>query len=289
VSHGTGNFLHGPGVDDPLILFGDSTFQVCGAPRAYFITLGTRLLYFYGGGGDRLDCRGTDSWNALGAYAGAADGSFSFHPDRASGGSGISFFRNRFYDDIMARFLQEDPIGLAGGINLYGFAGGDPVNHTDPFGLCPAEMTDDSIPCTKIAQLDPIEVNGQRALGFEIVGEVSRDNCIADASQLLFSIGATAFSGGLLGAVNPLPVSEVFGLMRGEAATARGAMSIIAGVPNAGLTIGALGKPVGSSFQVTGGGLMGRAGQIGVNIFGFTPIGGVIISGVETVHSCGVF
>ncbi|MGH8546915.1 MAG: RHS repeat domain-containing protein [Gammaproteobacteria bacterium] len=32
---------------------------------------------------------------------------------------------------------QEDPIGLAGGLNLYGFANGDPVNFSDPYGLCP--------------------------------------------------------------------------------------------------------------------------------------------------------
>jgi hypothetical protein len=30
-----------------------------------------------------------------------------------------------------------DPIGLAGGLNVYGFAGGDPINLSDPFGLCP--------------------------------------------------------------------------------------------------------------------------------------------------------
>jgi len=30
---------------------------------------------------------------------------------------------------------QQDPIGLAGGLNLYGFAGGDPANGSDPFGL----------------------------------------------------------------------------------------------------------------------------------------------------------
>jgi gas vesicle protein len=31
-----------------------------------------------------------------------------------------------------------DPIELAGGLNAYGFAGGDPVNYSDPFGLCHA-------------------------------------------------------------------------------------------------------------------------------------------------------
>jgi hypothetical protein len=33
-------------------------------------------------------------------------------------------------------FTQEDPIGYAGGINLYGYVGNDPVSYTDPFGLC---------------------------------------------------------------------------------------------------------------------------------------------------------
>ena len=43
--------------------------------------------------------------------------------------------RNRYYDPASGRFTQEDPIGLEGGLNLYGFANGDPVNFSDPFGL----------------------------------------------------------------------------------------------------------------------------------------------------------
>jgi RHS repeat-associated protein len=52
-------------------------------------------------------------------------------------GSGLEYMRNRVYDPKSGRFTQEDPIGLAGGLNLYGFANGDPLTFSDPFGLCP--------------------------------------------------------------------------------------------------------------------------------------------------------
>jgi RHS repeat-associated protein len=50
--------------------------------------------------------------------------------------SGTFFRRARVYDPNTGRFTQEDPIGLAGGLNLYGYANGDPVNFSDSFGLC---------------------------------------------------------------------------------------------------------------------------------------------------------
>ncbi len=53
--------------------------------------------------------------------------------------SGLHYRRNRFYDSEQGRFTQEDPIGLAGGINLYGFADGDPVGYSDPYGLAPLD------------------------------------------------------------------------------------------------------------------------------------------------------
>lgn len=56
-------------------------------------------------------------------------------------GGGLDYRRNRYYDPKTGRFTQEDPIGLAGGLNLYGFAKGDPVNFSDPFGLCPEFLT----------------------------------------------------------------------------------------------------------------------------------------------------
>lgn len=51
-------------------------------------------------------------------------------------GSGYVYQRNRYLDPASGKFIQVDPMGLAGGLNVYGFAGGDPVNYSDPFGLC---------------------------------------------------------------------------------------------------------------------------------------------------------
>ncbi|HET9292661.1 MAG TPA: RHS repeat-associated core domain-containing protein, partial [Gemmatimonadales bacterium] len=46
-------------------------------------------------------------------------------------------FRSRVYDQHTGRWAQEDPIGIAGGLNLYQFNGSNPSAYSDPFGLCP--------------------------------------------------------------------------------------------------------------------------------------------------------
>jgi len=50
-------------------------------------------------------------------------------------GNGLYFMRARYYDPEVGRFINKDPIGYAGGMNLYGYVGGNPVNWTDPWGL----------------------------------------------------------------------------------------------------------------------------------------------------------
>ena len=49
--------------------------------------------------------------------------------------SGLYYARNRYYHPGMGRFISQDPMGLAGGLNLYAYAGNDPINFRDPLGL----------------------------------------------------------------------------------------------------------------------------------------------------------
>jgi hypothetical protein len=45
-------------------------------------------------------------------------------------------FWHRFYDPETGRYISADPIGLRGGVNLYNYVGGNPINAIDPWGLC---------------------------------------------------------------------------------------------------------------------------------------------------------
>jgi len=51
--------------------------------------------------------------------------------------NGLYYDRARMYAPTLGRFMQPDPIGYAGGSNLYAYVGNDPLNDTDPYGECP--------------------------------------------------------------------------------------------------------------------------------------------------------
>ena len=48
--------------------------------------------------------------------------------------TGLHYNWHRYYEPKLGRYLTPDPIGLDGGLNLYAYVGGNPVNAVDPPG-----------------------------------------------------------------------------------------------------------------------------------------------------------
>jgi RHS repeat-associated protein len=49
--------------------------------------------------------------------------------------TGLTYLHARYFDPQLGTFLSADPIGIGGGVNLYGYGVGNPVNWTDRSGL----------------------------------------------------------------------------------------------------------------------------------------------------------
>ncbi len=121
-------YVHGVGMDEPLVWYeGSGT-----ADRRYL----------------HADERG--SIVAISSSSGAGLESFKYSPDGESTNAansrfgytgqvwlaqlGLYYYKSRMYSPKLGRFLQSDVIGYGGGMNLYAYVGGDPINWVDPFG-----------------------------------------------------------------------------------------------------------------------------------------------------------
>ena len=115
----------------------------------YFRRIDTSATRFYLG-----DALG--STIALADTAGAVQTSYTYEPfggfsvsgapttnaiaftGREADGTGLFFYRARYYDPRLQRFAGEDPFEFFGGINMHVYAGNAPTRYRDPLGLKPS-------------------------------------------------------------------------------------------------------------------------------------------------------
>ncbi len=76
-----------------------------------------------------------DPWGNLLSSTGALSNPLRFIAREYDAESGLYFFRARYYDPQAGRFINRDPAGITGGLNLYAYVADNPVNLVDPFGF----------------------------------------------------------------------------------------------------------------------------------------------------------
>lgn len=54
---------------------------------------------------------------------------------RENDGTGLYYYRARYYSPQLTKFVSKDPIGLNGGANLFSYVFSNPINYIDPTGL----------------------------------------------------------------------------------------------------------------------------------------------------------
>lgn len=143
VGTATATYTYGTGIDEVLSMTrGGSTYyyQLDGLGNIKDITNSSGAIvekYKYDVYGQPFIFDGSDtplSESAIG-------NSYMFTGRRFDKESELYYYRARYYDAEIGRFMNVDPIGYAGGMNFYSYVGNNPIIFIDPLGLEKQEKT----------------------------------------------------------------------------------------------------------------------------------------------------
>ncbi len=123
-------YVNGPGIDEPLAVEPE-----WGPFPTYYHADGLgSIVKTTNMTGEAGATRQYDSWGNL--EAGTYQPGYAFTGREWDPESGLYYYRARYYDPSIGRFINEDPIRYAGGqANFYAYVADNPVKFVDPTGL----------------------------------------------------------------------------------------------------------------------------------------------------------
>ncbi len=107
--------------------------------------MGSTVAVTQGGDSGAAD---TYTYSDYGAPQSGSWSAYQYAGYRYDSETGLYYVKARYYSPNLGRFLQSDPVGFRGGMNLYAYVGNDPINLIDPMGMTPdgSNMTIPSVP-----------------------------------------------------------------------------------------------------------------------------------------------
>jgi RHS repeat-associated protein len=122
-------YVHGPGTDEPLVEYTSASTS----SRTWLMAdeRGSIVAITNGSG----NATQVNTYDEYGDPGSSNAGRFGYTGQMWLPETGLYHYKARAYNPELGRFMQTDPIGVNGGMNIYAYVGGDPVNFTDPLGL----------------------------------------------------------------------------------------------------------------------------------------------------------
>jgi RHS repeat-associated protein len=131
-------YIYGPSVDEPICMI-EAAGSYAGTYYYHFDALGS-VVGLTNSSGNTVEVYEYDVYGRLGATDASHPNRILFTGREYDKETGLYYYRARYYNPQIGRFLQTDPVGYGAGMNLYQYCGNGPIGRVDPFGLSYSSM-----------------------------------------------------------------------------------------------------------------------------------------------------
>jgi RHS repeat-associated protein len=126
-------YIYGPCTDEPICLIDTMTSP---AVTSYYHFDGLRsVVALTNSSGNTVEVYEYDVYGRPGATDASHPNRIMFAGREYDKETGLYYYRARYYNPQIGRFLQTDPIGYGDGMNWYAYCGNNPIVWADPAGL----------------------------------------------------------------------------------------------------------------------------------------------------------